>query len=84
MTDFLDPSHVSPFDPATGRMIRFCKGGSSPKAAAAPSKAAETPTLVGQAKDDDFAKDQERRKRNQTVIGAGAEADFGQKLKLGQ
>jgi len=80
---FFDINH-SPFCPATGKLARFCKGGAPTAQAAAPATAAETPNLVGQSKDDDFAKDQERRKRNQTVIGAGAESSFGQKLKLGQ
>lgn len=78
-------SENSPFDPATRKLTRLFKGGgSAPRQAAAPARAAETPTLVGQAKDDDFAKEQDRRARNQSVIGAGSEATFGQKLKLGQ
>lgn len=73
----------SPFDPATGKLTRLFKG-EPPRQPPVPARAAETPTLVGQAKDDEFAKEQERRARNQSVIGAGSEATFGQKLKLGQ
>ena len=72
----------SPFDSTGTKLTRLFKGG-SPRQAAAPAQAAETPTLVGQAKDDDFRKDQKRRAANQTVLASGAEATFGQKLKLG-
>ena len=80
---YFDPDN-SPFCPATGKLIRFCKGGGQKPQAAAASRAEETPQLVGQAIDDDFANEQDRRKRNQSVIASTAEATFGQKLKLGQ
>lgn len=74
----------SPFCPATGKLTRFCKGGSKPPPrAVTPAQAAETPGLVDQARDDDFKKEQERFARNKSVIGASSDASFGQRLKLG-
>lgn len=81
---FCEPGN-SPFCPATGKLVRFCKGGASaPKQAVAPAAAAETRALVGQAVDDEYTKDQERRRRNRTVIGAASDPAYGQNLKLGQ
>lgn len=87
MIDSSEPyfdSENSPFDPATGKLTRHFKGGGRSKPPApAPARAAETPSLVGQANADSYGKMQDRRARNNYVIGAASDSTFGQKLKLG-
>lgn len=87
MIDFSGPyygTNDSPFCPATGKMLRFCKGGSSaaPQIVAA-ANAAEIPSLVGQAADDSEEKRAAMRGRNKSIIGASYDTAFGNKLKLG-
>ncbi len=79
-----DPEN-SPFDPATGKLTRLFKGGSSSAPPQIPQSAAaaETPTLVGQARQDDLLKEQRRRGRNRSVIGASGDESFGNRLTMG-
>jgi len=86
MTDYFPPSEneVSPFCPATGKMVWFCKGAKAqPTPPPAAARAADNPTLIGQASEDEDSKDQMRRKRNNTVIGASSDTSFGNKMTLG-
>ena len=63
---------------------KYFKGGGAVQRAATPAQATTTPELIGQAQRDELGQEQDRRKRNNPIIGAGSETLFGNKLKLGQ
>lgn len=73
----------SPFCPATGKLTRLFKGGTPEPKAMQAASATSTNRLVGQATEDDDYKNQEKRRRNESVLASSKDQTFGQKLKLG-
>lgn len=60
----------------------YLKGSSPKPQAVAASAATETSNLAQQSAADELELEQQRRKRNDTVLASAKEASFGERLKL--